>query len=232
MITPKSSYINIHGHRGASNIHEWVLKNMFAQDYPPEDVAYGNYSVGFHPYHIGKVDEEDTLNKVRIATENLKVYAIGEIGLDKSIAIPLDKQMQIFRTQVEIAEYAELPVILHVVKAYNEIIEFMKSNQPVVPMIVHGYNGGPQMAEELIKAGFLISFGEAIAGGSEKILEALRIVPMENLFLETDEGELDIRELYKITSEIKKISNDLLRFQIFENTRTSFSRFADYYEIK
>ena len=102
----------------------------------------------------------------------------------------------------------------------------MKSHQPVVPMIIHGFNGGPQMAEELIKAGFHLSFGEEIAGGNEKVRESLRNIPVENLFLETDEGGLDIRELYQITSEIKKISVDLLRLQIFENTRTSFSRFT------
>lgn len=222
----KSIYINIHGHRFANNIQEWVLRNMFAQDFPPEDVAYGNYSVGLHPYHIGKVDEEDTLNKVRLATENLNVCAIGEIGLDKSIDTTFEDQFRIFKAQVEIAEFAELPVILHVVRSFNEMIDFMKSHQPVVPMIIHGFKGGPQMAEDLVKAGFYLSFGEAIADGNAKLLESLRKVPVENLFLETDEGGLDIREIYQITSEIKNISVDLLRLQIFENTKTNFSRFT------
>ena len=109
MDVSRSIYINIHGHRAANTINEWVLRNMFAQDYPPEDVEFGNYSVGLHPYHVGKVDEEDALNKVRLATENLHVFAIGEIGLDKSIDTPLNRQMQVFESQVEIAEFAELP---------------------------------------------------------------------------------------------------------------------------
>ena len=139
------------------------MMNLMAKDYPPDDIENGFYSVGLHPYNVGKVDIEDAINKVRLATENPNVFAIGEIGLDKSIESPLELQMQVFETQVEIAEYYDLPVILHVVRAFNEMVEFMKVHKPVVPMIIHGYNGSAQMAKTLVKAGFLLSFGEAIA---------------------------------------------------------------------
>lgn len=220
-------FINIHGHRKANNIQEWVMMNLMAKDYPPDDIENGYYSVGYHPYNVGKVDDEDTLNKVKLATENLNVFAIGEIGLDKTIKASLDQQMRVFKSQVEIAEYADLPVILHVVRAFNEMIEFMKVQKPVVPMIIHGYNGSAQMAEVLIKEGFLISFGEAIAKEHSKIVESLIAVPVEKLFLETDEGDLDIREIYHFAAEVKGISVDHLRVQIFENAKTYLSRFAD-----
>ncbi len=219
-------YINIHGHRQANNIQEWVMMNLMAKDFPPDDIESGYYSVGFHPYNVGKADEEETLKNVRLATGHPNVFAIGEIGLDKSIEAPLDQQMRIFKSQVEIAEDAKLPVILHVVRAFNEMVEFMKTHKPMVPMIIHGYNGDVQMAEELVKAGLHLSFGEAIAGDHPEIIEALRSVPMEKLFLETDEGELDIREIYHLTAELKGISMDHLRIQIFENARTHIARFA------
>ena len=219
-------YVNIHGHRQANNIHEWVMQNLMAEEYPPEDMETGYYSVGLHPYSVGKVNHEDALNKVRLSTENPNVFAIGEIGLDKSIDTPPELQRKIFEVQVEIAEFAELPVILHVVRAFNEMIGFMKSSKPVVPMIIHGYNGGARMAEDLLRAGFLISSGEAIAREDSKAIEALREVPVEKMFLETDEGETDIREIYQLTAAYKGISVDHLRVQIFENTRTHFSRFA------
>lgn len=220
-------FINIHGHRRANNIQEWVMMNLMARDYPPDDIENGYYSVGYHPYNVGKVDDADTLNKVRLATENLNVFAIGEIGLDKSIEAPLDHQMRVFESQVEIAEFADLPVILHVVRAFNEMVEFMKAHKPVIPMIIHGYNGSAEMAETLLKSGFLISFGEAIAREHSKIVESLLVVPVEKLFLETDEGDLDIREIYHFAAETKGISLDHLRVQIFENARTHLSRFKD-----
>ncbi|MFH0757858.1 MAG: TatD family hydrolase [Bacteroidota bacterium] len=219
-------YVNIHGHRQANNIQEWVMMNLMASEYPPDDIENGYYSVGFHPYNVGKVDEEETLKKVRLATENPNVFALGEIGLDKSIEAPLDVQLRIFERQMDIAEFADLPVILHVVRAFNEILGFMKSHQPSVPMIIHGYNGSRKMAEDLIKAGFLISFGEAIAGEHSRIVESLLSVPVEKLFLETDEGMLDIREIYHAAAEVKGVSLDHLRIQIVENAKTHLPRFA------
>lgn len=226
MQVDKKIYINIHGHRQANNIQEWVMMNLMAKDYPPDDIENGYYSVGFHPYNVGKVDEEDTLNKVRLSTENPRVFAVGEIGMDKTLEAPMEAQRSIFEAQVDIAEFADLPVVLHVVKAFNEMIEFMKVHRPAVPMIIHGYNGSPQMAEALLKEGFMISFGEAIAREHSKIVESLALVPINKLFLETDEGDLDIREIYHFAAEVKGISTDQLRIQVFENAQKNLSRFA------
>ena len=176
---------------------------------------------------MGKVDEKETMDKVKQAIEHPRVFAVGEIGLDKSIESPFKDQMRIFEKQVEIADAANLPVVLHVVRYFNEMIGFAKANQPVVPMIIHGYNGSADMAEELVKAGFLISFGEAIAGEHSKIVEALQRVPLEKLFLETDEGLLDIREIYHFAAEVKGVSMDHLRVQIYENARAHLSRFEN-----
>lgn len=221
----QSRYINIHGHRQASSIDEWVMMNLMARDFPPDDIENGYYSVGFHPYNVGRVNEEETLDKVRKAVDHPRVLAIGEIGLDKSIDADMQDQMCIFEKQVGIAESSQLPVILHVVRSFNELLAFMKAQQPVVPMIIHGYNGNMQMAEELVRAGFLISFGQAITGEHSKVIEALQVVPVEKMFLETDEGDMDIRELYQFAAEVKGITVDHLRVQIFENARTNLNRF-------
>lgn len=228
MGTDQKRYINIHGHRQASSIDEWVMMNLMAKDFPPEDIENGYYSVGFHPYNVEKADELETLEKVKTAVEHPRVLAVGEIGLDKSIEAPMEKQVRIFEKQVAIAESANLAVMLHVVRSFNEMLEFMKANQPVVPMIIHGYNGSPQMAEELVKAGFLISFGEAITREHSKIIEALQRVPVESMFLETDEGDMDIRELYQFAAEVKGVSLDHLRLQMYENARTNLSRFNNF----
>lgn len=221
----QSRYVNIHGHRQASSIEEWVMMNLMARDFPPDDIENGYYSVGFHPYNVGKAEEQETLDRVRKAVEHPRVLAIGEIGLDKSIEAAMEDQMRIFEKQVEIAESAQLAVILHVVRSFNEMVSFMKSHRPGVPMIIHGYNGGVQMAEELVKAGFMISFGQAITGEHSKIVEALQLVPVEKMFLETDEGDMDIRELYQFAAEVKGTTVDQLRVQIFENARTHLNRF-------
>ncbi len=228
METAQKRYINIHGHRPSDSIGEWVMQNLMAKDFPPEDIENGYYSVGFHPYNIGKVDERETLEKVRLALDHPRVLAVGEIGLDKSLDTALEEQLRIFEKQVELAEAAGLPVVLHVVRSFNEMLGFMRANQPVVPMIIHGYNGNAKMVEELVKAGFLISFGQAITWEHSKIVEAVQKVPVEMMFLETDEGDLDIREIYQFAAELKGISEEHLRVQLFENARTHLSRFSKF----
>lgn len=224
----KRRYINIHGHRHANSIDEWVMMNLMAVDYPPEDIENGFYSIGFHPYNVGKVDEEETLARVQMAVEHPHILAVGETGLDKSIKTPMEDQLRIFEKQVEIAESFSLPVVLHVVRSFNEMIGFMKARQPIVPMIIHGYNGSAQMVEDLVEAGYLISFGEAITRDHSKISEALQRVPVEKMFLETDEGDMDIRELYRFAAEVKGVSEDHLRMRIFENARTHLSRLNNF----
>ena len=224
----KKRHINFHGHRQSSSIEEWVMMNLMARDFPPDDIENGFYSIGFHPYNVGRVDEEETLARVRLAVENPRILAVGEIGLDKSINAPMEDQLRIFEKQVEIAESFDLPVVLHVVRSFNEIIGFMKARQPKVPMIIHGYNGSAQMAEDLVEAGFLISFGEAISREDSKIIEALKRVPVEKMFLETDDGDMDIRELYQFAAEVKGLTEDYLRLQIFENARSHLSRFNNF----
>ncbi len=221
-------FVNIHGHRQSNSIEEWVMQSLMAKDFPPDDIENGYYSVGFHPYNVGKVDERETLESVRKAVKHPRILAVGEIGLDKSIEVSLEDQFRIFEKQVEIAEAASLPVVLHVVRAFNEMITFMKAKQPVVPMIIHGYNGNAQMADQLVEAGFLISFGEAITGEHSKSIEALQRVPVEMMFLETDEGDLDIREIYQFAAGVKGISLDHLRVQIYENARTHLGRFSNF----
>jgi TatD DNase family protein len=221
-------YINIHGHRQASNIDEWVMMNLMAKDFPPEDIENGYYSVGFHPYNVGKVNEKETLERVRSAVDHPRILAVGEIGLDKAIEAPMEDQFRVFEKQVEIAESASLPVVLHVVRAFNEILEFMKAHQPIVPMIIHGYNGNMAIAEELVKAGFLISFGQAITHEHSKIVEALQKVPIEMMFLETDEGDMDIREIYQFAAEVKGVSVEHMRVQIFENAKIHLNRFSNF----
>ena len=82
------------------------------------------------------------------------------------------------------------------------------------------------MAEALISAGFLISFGEAICEKHSKIIEALLSVPLEKMFLETDEADLDIREVYQMAADVKGLTVEELRMQIVENAKACLPGFA------
>lgn len=80
-------------------------------------------------------------------------------------------------------------MILHVVKAFPEIMALRKSLKPTQQWIIHGFRGKPQLAESLLRAGFDISLGEHFNPASAAI------IPPSRLFAETDESLLPIEEI-------------------------------------
>lgn len=227
MLPDIEKYVNIHAHRLSASEDEWVLTNILAQDYPPDGYQDAQYSVGLHPWHIENADISTLLKMVQLSTENENVYAIGETGLDKVIKTPLDLQRRVFEAQVALAEQYDLAVIIHLVKAFEELKDFIRTHQPAAPMIIHGYRGGVQLAEEMLSQGLFLSFGAPLLN-SEKVQEAARIVPLTRLFLESDEDDLQIQDLYKKVAELREIPVELLKIRISENALKVFNRPLDY----
>ena len=227
MLPDSERFVNIHAHRLAASQEEWVLTNLFAKDYPPDGDEAGQYSVGLHPWHIEESDVSQILRKVQLATENPKVFAIGEVGLDKAIKTPLKLQQEVFEVQVELAEKNDLALIIHAVKSFNELIEFMKVHKPVVPMVIHGYHGGIQMAEDLVKAGFYLSLGKSLMD-TESLQKVAEIIPLRKLFLESDEADVSIQTLYNKLGEILETPVDFLKVKITDNLGRVFPRYTEF----
>ena len=215
--------MNIHAHRCRAAEGEWVLRSLKSGEYPPDQDPCAAYSVGLHPWEIADRDVPDALRKVRLATKNRQVLAVGEVGLDGLTEAPPELQMKVFMEQVKLAREKGLPVIIHAVKAYQELIAFSKTIRPSVPMIIHGFRGSLQLAEDLLKFGYYLSFGEPLLE-ADKAREAFAGVPLERVFLETDESDVPIGEIYRAAAEIRGISVDSLRLHMFEKTLEIFSR--------
>lgn len=172
-------------------------------------------SIGIHPWY-GKLEElEKNMKYLNVLARQKNVKLIGECGLDKLKGEIMESQLKILETQISLAEELQKPVILHCVKAFDELIALRKRLQPTVPMIIHGFNKKHEMAHQLVNQGFYLSFGAAVLQSTEVAL-ALEKTDAP-FFLETDEAEIDIKEIYTKVAEIKKISVDELKDVIFAN---------------
>lgn len=169
-----SRYADVHTHRLDAG-PDAIINLPLGAKVPGE----GSFSVGIHPWDASSVTEADR-QWVENSAMLPQVAAIGETGLDALRGGPLDEQEQLFRWHVALSERAGKPIIIHAVKTLQRLIELRKELKPSQPWVIHGFRGKPQMALQLVRAGFDISIGERHHPG---IAEA---VPPNRLHHETD----------------------------------------------
>lgn len=207
-------FVNIHTHLH-QNEGIYILNSL---DYSDKNFYY---SLGFHPNQSEYLNfNADIFEK---QTTQLNCIAIGECGLDKNISIPLKQQITLFKKQIDISEKIQLPIIIHCVKAWNEILEIKKELKPNQPWIYHGFRKS-NLIESVLKSGCYISIGTAVIY-DQKLQQTIQNIPLKKLFLETDnDTSHSIQEVYEFIARLKHISIDELQTQIFKNFKTVFQK--------
>jgi len=169
-------------------------------------------SVGLHPWHINERYEQELETVARFASSP-QVVAIGEAGLDKLTGTPFPLQQAVFLQQAAIAEKVQKPLIIHCVKAYPELIRLKKELNPRNTWIIHGFRGKAAIAQELILHDFCLSFGK----GLDYLEKTICSVPLEKIFLETDDSLTNIEQVYETFSKTRPVSIEILKNQINKN---------------
>ena len=176
-------------------------------------------STGLHPWYLQDAATQFSLLN-NVAGES-NVIAIGECGLDKLTTTPWNVQVKCFELQVQLAEQLHKPIIIHCVKAFAEVLPIVKGIK--VPVIFHGINNKISIIEPVIKRGYYLSFGKSLLNPSDLIQQTLLHVPLTQLFLETDDSNASIKDIYKSAAEIRNISENEIALQLQKNYNAVFS---------
>lgn len=145
-------------------------------------------AVGIHPHEAKGFVPED-LQTLAKWTQEEKVVAIGEIGLDYYYDLsPRDVQMDVCQQQMELAWELSLPVAYHVRDAHQDMLDLMKQHRShLTGGIIHCFSGSWEIAKEYLKLGYYISFaGPVTFKKAPKLQEAAVNVPLDRLLIETD----------------------------------------------
>lgn len=180
---------------------------------PKEIVTEKKFSVGIHPKDIDE-NWEENFEKIKEISLLPNCVAIGECGLDGLISVNENLQKEVFERHILWANQINKPVIIHCVKRFSEIIPFQKIAE--IPLVIHGFNKKKTIADEMLRHGFYLSFGKSILH-SLSLQSILKEFPLEKMFLETDDANFNIEELYQKTAEIKGISIENLHNKILKN---------------
>ena len=210
-------YIDIHTHSFQNETDTITIQNIYPGDGFAAFTGRNFYSVGLHPWHVKSVEENNRLlEMVEDALEFDHVIFIGECGLDKN-AVDFDEQKRVLEAQAFMAEEYRKPLIIHCVKAFNEILELHKKMHPEMPWIMHGYSGSLQITQQLEKREILFSFGENLFKSNSKAVESFKYLPVEKVFFETDEFEGEVEKMYLQGAKLKSIPVEILIKTVWEN---------------
>jgi TatD DNase family protein len=223
-------YIDIHTHR-TSNNEGVAIVNIYPEENATEilplddetETLHNQYfSVGIHPSHVEP--SENQIGKLTEIANNTAIIAIGECGLDVHSKTSMVLQEEIFSQQIELSEKLGKPLIIHCVRAFNELIRLRKSFQPKMPWILHGFNANIYATRQCLNNNMYFSFGGQLLNDKSNAYEAAKFLPIAMIFLETDDSDLEIAAIYQRLSEIKDIPLEVLKTTIRENFREVFSK--------
>lgn len=198
-------------------------------------------AVGIHPSDIDdEVSLEDAISKLRALLDKRaenKVVALGEIGLDYYWRQDnKEEQMKFLEAQLALAEEYSIPVIIHDRDAHGDIFETILRH-PNVRGVFHSYSGSPEMARELLRRGWYISFSGVVTfKNARNVKAAAAVVPLDRFLLETDapylapepwRGKLNrsdyIASSVRTLAEIHGVTEDKIRDYSHRNACKLFS---------
>ncbi len=149
------------------------------------------YCLGIHPWYVGEHTDDDlgALHRA-LADHPGHCVALGECGLDR-LHGDLKEQYPWFEAQVDIAEGAHFPLVVHSVKTHDEVHEVLRRKRFAGRVLVHGFSGSYQQASKLIDLGCFIGVGGVITHPrARKTRDTIARLPVDALVLETDAPDM------------------------------------------
>lgn len=204
------TFIDIHTHKHNAEVGLISIQNLLADfDQIPEE---GWYSVGLHPWYLQPDQAQALPDSFLHAAAARNVLAIGECGLDTVCDSPMELQRTVFVRQIALANEVRKPLIIHCVRAFDDVLTILRKHQVSVPVIFHGFRQADRLAAKILDAGHYLSFGRHLLTPS--VAEVFRKLPADRVFLETDDADIPVADIYEAAAtfrgvDIQKLSNDI-----------------------
>ena len=166
---------------------EWHPLLAFCKTKPQTYAA-----LGIHPWFVQDADLRVLDGLPQLLSEWPDLFkAIGETGLDR-LKPHWSQQVAFFEAHLAMARDCGLPIIVHSVKAHQEVLALVK-RYPQVTGIIHGFSGSLQIAQDYVSTGYVIGVGAVITyERAQKTRKAISQLPLEALVIETDAPSMPV----------------------------------------
>ncbi len=174
-------------------------------------------AIGLHPSFLQQHSKKN-LRDLELAVAVKPLWAIGEIGLDYyESKVDRKTQIDLFSAQIQIAKSVKLPIILHVRKAHEDVLIYLKALDFKEGGIVHAFNGSIQQAQRYIDMGFKLSFGGAMTyPNAVKLKKLAAELPLTSIVLETNSPDMkpyNCKKAHNTPFQIFDVFNELSKIR-------------------
>lgn len=202
---------NLHSHK--PHTHPYTIISTSPTAFEPCNHCF--YSVGIHPWDV-PASTQAHIEALQMWARHPQVVAIGECGIDRLRGGDMEKQIAYFEQHITLSEQVEKPLILHIVKGIDTLLSLYNKYTPKQPWIVHGFRGNATTARQLIEKGISLSYGEKFNPLS------VQATPLNMLWVESDESEMPIEEIYERIAATKGMPSTSLIENTFRRAQVLF----------
>lgn len=200
--------INFHSHQPQP---EAIVNLPRDLQFSPDAIGILGYSAGIHPWDSATAGD-DLFERLREVAARPEVVMIGECGLDALRGAPLYRQEPLFVRHVELSEELGKPMVVHCVKAYNQLLRYRRELKPRQPWVLHGFRGNDTVAAQMMQAGIALSYGPHFN------VAALRATRLDHLYVETDDDpDTPIQAVYEAVADALGIDAAFLATAVANN---------------
>ncbi|NDW19516.1 hypothetical protein D0T53_11425 [Dysgonomonas sp. 216] len=195
--------------------HPYIL-NVYPLGFEDaKDALLGcSFSCGVHPWY--SENAEPQLKFLSEIAGDSRIVAIGEAGYDKLKGPELSIQQHVFEYQISLSEKLKKPLIIHCVKAWDELIASKKKFNPKQAWIIHGYKGKPELTKQLLAHGFMFSVNDKFN------IDSVKVIPLNMMFCETDTHDISIESVYEILADALEMPIENLTEKLENNIARTF----------
>jgi len=201
------------------NPHEVSIPKM-----PESKIQKIYLSIGFHPWHLEKRYSEIAWKSFEKDSMDDAILAIGEAGLDKIKGAPMQLQIEAFEKQVDWAARIQKNIIIHNVRASEEVWHVLRPYKGKLQAIMHAFRRNKKVAKRFLDQGHYLSFGHPLLF-DKNLQDVLRYIPINRLFLEiVCFAGVYIDVSFKNAAGKLQLSIEDVSLQVLDNFNTLFPK--------
>ena len=224
-------YLDHHTHISGTPSNDSEIMRIFSIDASnfedlgkiPDIKSIGHAcTIGLHPMSFNAMTFEKVSCNIHQYRDD--ILGIGECGLDTRIDISRQKQIELFTAHAELAMEMHLPLIIHCVRSYDDIVHLHKRLKPSKPWIIHGFNRTESIALKLLDQEILLSIGKELVDPGHPISNVFNKIAEYPFFLETDGKDIAIQTLYQQASDMLDMSIEAISANIASHFQQVYGR--------